>query len=463
MNCQAPHVTGAHRAAPCAGARIRRDTRASAGARLRASWVRARRRLSYTSTGLIASLALALPAHAAPPPEPTGDVTLSQALAATLARNPDLVAAGYELTAGDARIMQAGLRPNPELTLDLEDFAGSGAARNVRSLQSTLSLSQVIELGGKRMRRVDAALSDRQRIGVEQQARELDVLAETARRFIDLVVAQDKVRLAQTAVELADRTRQALASRVAAARSPEAELSRARIAVTRAELDAVQARSTLDSARHALAAMWGGTDARFGSARADLFGLPALTPFESLVERLERNPDFALFASQARLRDAELRLAQAAARPNLTVGLGVRRFETSKDAALVAGFTVGLPVFDRNQGNIVEAIARRRQTDAEAHAARVRAVATLYALYQQASISRQQLATLQSDALPQAETALVQTQVGYDRGRFSYLELAAAQQDLLVLRTAVIEAAADFHRFSAEIERLTNEPATSAP
>ena len=50
-----------------------------------------------------------------------------------------------------------------------------------------------------------------------------------------------------------------------------------------------------------------------------------------------------------------------------------------------------------------------------------------------------------------------QTRYGYDRGRFSYLELATAQQELLDLRAAIIDAAADYHRLLAEIERLTNE------
>ena len=70
--------------------------------------------------------------------------------------------------------------------------------------------------------------------------------------------------------------------------------------------------------------------------------------------------------------------------------------------------------------------------------------------------------TLRAAALPQAQQALDQTQFGYDRGRFSYLELATAQQELLNLRASVIEAAADYHLTLAEIERLTGEPVSVA-
>jgi cobalt-zinc-cadmium efflux system outer membrane protein len=258
-------------------------------------------------------------------------------------------------------------------------------------------------------------------LGVELQARELDLLGEVTRRFIDVVAAQERLRLARETVDLVEK-------------------------------------SVLDSARQSLASMWGGAEARFGAAKADLFSLAPLASFEVLLEKLDRNPDFVRFASESRLREAELRLAQAQARPNLTLGLGLRRYEGSNDTALVAGFSIGLPLFDRNQGNIAEAAARRAQSQAQERAARIRARATLYGLFQQVRASRRQLTTLQRDALPQAQAALEQTQTGYDRGRFSYLELATAQQDLLALRTAVIDAAADAHRLTAEIERLTNEP-----
>ncbi|MGH8035514.1 MAG: hypothetical protein ACREO9_09830, partial [Lysobacterales bacterium] len=56
----------------------------------------------------------------------SGELTLPQAIAVALEHNPDLQVSVYELRAADARITQAGLRPNPELGLELENFAGDG-------------------------------------------------------------------------------------------------------------------------------------------------------------------------------------------------------------------------------------------------------------------------------------------------------------------------------------------------
>src|SRR2546423_1361737 len=110
---------------------------------------------------------------AAPAREPRGTLSLSQAIAATVEQNPDLQASAYELKAGDARITQAGLRPNPEASLELEGLVGTGIARSADERQGTLTLSQVLELGDKRGRRVAVATSDRELVGIEQKAQEL--------------------------------------------------------------------------------------------------------------------------------------------------------------------------------------------------------------------------------------------------------------------------------------------------
>lgn len=393
---------------------------------------------------------------------PAAQITLAQAIDLALRRNPELIASGYGISAAQARVLQAAVRPNPDLGLELENFAGSGSLRGTDALETTLSLSQVVELGGKRQLRVAVAEGDLDVVSIEQRARQLDVLADVTRRFIDVVAAQERWRFAEQSSQLAQKTLEAIATRVDAARSPEAERSRARIAVTRSQLEQAQARSELQSARYTLAALWGDAQPTFSAAQANLFAFRALGNFESLLAQLERNPDFVRFASEARLRDAELRLAQAQARPNVTFSLGVRRFEENDDAALVGGFSMALPVFDRNRGAIREAQVRRAQSEAERSAAFARTRAGLFGLYQEVSAARVRSDTLRSEAIPQAQTALEQTQYGYERGRFSFLELVTAQQELLGLQEAAIDAAADHHRLLAEIERLTSQPLTDA-
>lgn len=89
--------------------------------------------------------------------EPAGALTLRQALALTLTRSPELAAVSYDIRIAEARILQAKLRPNPELDLESQDITGSGEFSNARRSENTLQLGQLIELGGKRGARVREA------------------------------------------------------------------------------------------------------------------------------------------------------------------------------------------------------------------------------------------------------------------------------------------------------------------
>lgn len=394
-------------------------------------------------------------------------LSLREAIAAALANNPELGTYAFELRAAQAREQQAGLRPAPELSIEAENFAGSGETRAFDAAETTLALSQVVELGGKRGARLDAARAGSGAVETERQAAQLDVLAEVTRRFIAVARAQERLALARSATALGERTVEASQRRVDAAKSPHAELDRAHIALDRYRLDEQAATADLDTARKQLAAMWGSSqpvvDGRaFGAVRAELFALPAADDFDALVGRLAANPDFLRFTSDARLRDAELRLATTLRRPDLTLAAGLRRFESSDDQAFVA--SLSLPLFSgrRADGTIAEAQANRGRVDAQRRAAEVRAQATLYELHRQLTRAIAEAGTLADDIRPRAAEALQETEYAYTRGRYSYLELVDAQREYLAVQAALIEAAASAHLLRAEIERLTRSP-LSAP
>jgi len=423
-------------------------------------WLSARGRAACIG---VSALMLSLPTAAA---EPTGlgdALSLQRAVANALAKNPELQTSTYALRAADARTTQAGLGPNPELSVQLEDFAGTGRVRDFDAAQVTFALSQVIELGSKRERRVDAARKAQGLLAVEVQARQLDVLAEVTRRFIHVAADQQQIALTHRATELAGKTVAEVEKRIKAAKSPEVELHRARIALTRAQIEEEHAEHELLASRRKLAAMWGDTEARFAPVSADLYALPTLGDFDALQTRLASNPDFTRFASEERLRDAEVRLAQSRRAPNIQVGAGIRRLQATQDEAFVLSLSIPLMIRDRNQGGIAEAEARRNSVSAEKQAAFIRAQAQLFDLYQELRHSITQAKSLSGDVLPQMEQVLKGTEYAYQRGRYSYLEWVDAQRDLLDTRRSLIEAAANAHRYLAEIERLTDEPLAADP
>lgn len=402
-------------------------------------------------------------------PGTAAPLTLQQAITAALKGNPQLQTFAFQFRTGDARTRQAALRPAPEVSIDLENFAGTGETKGLSVTEATFALSQVIELGGKRDARMDAAQAGRSALDIERQAAQLDVLAEVTRRFIAVAQRQEQLRLTQDATELANKTVAASELRVNAAKSPHAELDRARIALDRLRLEERSALVDLDISRKQLAATWGESQPVingqiFGEVQADLFTLPPVSNFEELATRLAANPDFLRFASEARLRDAELRLAASQRQPDVTLRAGLRRLEATKDQAFVASLSVPLFSGRRAESFVAEAQSHRDLVDTERRIAEVKAQATLYELHRQLSRAVEQAQTLKDDIQPRSAEALKETEYAYERGRYSYLEFVDAQREYLAVQATLIEAAASAHTLRVEIERLTNAPLSlSAP
>jgi len=389
---------------------------------------------------------------------PDKPLTLREAIEAALKNNPDLKTFGFSLRAQDARLDSAKLRPSPELSVDVENFLGSGDTKGFDAAEVTFALSQVIELGNKRAQRLAFAQSGRDVLTVQQQAAQLDVLAEVNRRFIHVAGDQAQLELTRQATELARSTVDAVKRRVNAAKSPDVELYRANVQLTRAEIELRHAEHELLASRRKLAAMWGEPEAQFGPVQADLYALPAPATFDNLIERLKLSPDFTLFANEARLRDAEIRLAETRHRPDFQLSAGVRRLQESKDNAFVFGFSI--PLFPGRQSApaIAEARALRQQVDADRDAAFIKARAEIFDLYQELQHSINEVTILRRDVLPQIQKALQETQYAYDRGRYSFLELVDGQRAYIEIQRALIESATSAQNLQSEIERLTGEP-----
>jgi cobalt-zinc-cadmium efflux system outer membrane protein len=384
-------------------------------------------------------------------------LTLTDAIERTMAGNPDLRVYAPRLRAADEHTNAAALRPPFELEAESQDVFGTGRASGFDSTESTIALSQVIELGDKRGRRVDAARAGAALVDAERAAAELDVLAEVTRRLIHVAADQEHLAVTQRATALADENVTAATARVAAARAPEVELRRARVTRARAGVEQEHAEHELLTSRRQLAAMWGDGDATFDSVSADLYTLPQSATYEALVTRLAANPDFLRFASEERLRDAELRVAEAHARTNITARAGVRILHDTNDEAFVFG--ASLPLFSRSraQSEIAEARALREQTTAEREAHRVKAEAELFELFQELRHAITEAEVLRTSVLPEMEAALEATRYAFERGRYSYLEWVDAQRELIEVQRALIDASVNAHLFQTEIERLTGE------
>jgi cobalt-zinc-cadmium efflux system outer membrane protein len=385
-------------------------------------------------------------------------LTLQSAAALALTQNPSLRAHGYDLRAAEARQLQAKVRPNPELSLDVEDVLGSGNYRGGRSAQTTLQLSQLIELGGKRSARSGIASAQHSLKQTEAALARVEVLAAVAGEFIHVLGDQHELTLSRDATKLAEETLALAQRRIEAGNASPIEEKRARIQLAKARLLEEHDEHELQTARRKLAALWGATNATFTDLQADLFVRPAMPSFEELAARIQRSPELTRWASEKSVRDAEVKLADARRRPDLTAGAGVRQYAGPDDVGFVFQFSLPLPLSDRQQGARAEARALAEKTVVERDATELRLRTALFGIAQELSHADTELNALDREMIPDAEAALQLARDGFERARFSQFELLDAQRTLLELRLQRIQAAVAYHQYVIEIEKILGEP-----
>ena len=385
--------------------------------------------------------------------EPAGPLTLSSAIAMVLQSNPSLSAASREQEATEGAVVQAGAWPNPVLGAQLEDLR-----RDNRT--TTLQLSQPIELGGKRAARVTAAERARDQAASALVARRSELRASTVTLFFEVLTAQERLRLAQDSVGLAQIATKAAANRVTAGKVSPLEETRARVAEAGVRVELLQAEGTLRSARQQLAALWGNPAPRFTQVEGAVDQLPTLASAQGVEGRLFA----ASVLRQARLeverREALTSLEQAKRIPDITVSLGAKRVPPSGDEStsgrnqVVVGLSVPLPIFDTNRGNVAEALSREEKARDDLAAAELQLGADVAQATERLRSARATAETLQRDALPGAETAYKAATKGFELGKFSFLEALDAQRTLFQARNQYLVALADAHRAAGELDRL---------
>jgi len=405
----------------------------------------------------------------APPPgtaeNPTGRITLRDALALALRQSPDLAVFAWEIRARESAALQAGRAPNPVADILFEDLGASGRVLDDRALvgmQATVQLSQLIELGGKRSARRAVADMDRHLAEWDFEAARIDVLTRVTAAFLDVLVSQQAVALADRARALVEQVEQTVRLRVDAGVVSPIEQTKAGVALAMARIDAQRAQRSLAADRVTLAALWGHSSAVFASADGDLQSSPALPSFDMLVQHVARNPGMARWATEIAQRDAARALEAARGVPDLTVTAGYRRLTDVDSNAFVIGASIPLPFVDRNQAGTQAAAQRLAQAREAERAARARVTTQLAAAYRDLAMAHDEAAALANGVLPGARSAFAAIEEGYRLGRFGYLDVLDAQRTLVGAETQHLRALADVQKAVAQVERLIGVPLADA-
>jgi outer membrane protein, heavy metal efflux system len=400
------------------------------------------------------------------PAMPAGDsVTLQSAISFTLLHSPDLAAFAWETRAREARALQAGRLPNPTFELLAEDIGAKGLSSGDQSVssvqrQTTLQLSQLIELGGERGSRRQLASRERDLAEWDYEAARVNALTGVTHAFIDVLVAQQLVSLARQTDELVGQVEQSVGARVVAGVVSPIEETRAQVARATARVDLDQAERLLAASRARLAASWGQPTATFRGAAGTLETVGEIPPLERLQERIQQNPDLARWATEISARQSSLAYERARSIPDLQIVGGYRRFNDLNVSAYVIGASIPIPLFDRNRDAVSAAHSLVNKAVEEQRAAAARVAAALAGAYRTMSGARNEVIALRETVLPRSRETFELMTEGYRLGKFGYLDVLDAQRTLIANGERYLRALSDFHKSVADVERLIGAPLT---
>jgi cobalt-zinc-cadmium efflux system outer membrane protein len=391
--------------------------------------------------------ALAQPPLFVERPEP---LQLEQAIRYAIEHNPTLAAARREVSATEGQVLQGSLRPNPEFNYQADDLSRVGRT-------STAEVGVPFETGGKREARVRSAGLGREVALADLGSAELRLRSAVIAAFFDVLAAQELRATAEESVRLAQRATDIAAKRVAAGKISPVEETRARVAEAGARVTLNQSESELRNSRRRLASLWGNTAPSFTEASGDVEQLPVAPATDLILGRLESAPQLRRAQRELERRKSLVTLEQARSVPDFTVSLGVKRnLELPGEQALVA-LKVPLPIFNRNQGNLQEALRREDKAAEELQATQTALSATALQALENVNARRRDADLLRQEVLPGARSTYEAATIGFENGKFSFLEVLDAQRTLIAAKSQYLIALANFHRAQAELESLIGD------
>lgn len=399
-----------------------------------------------------------IPGSAAETHPKIGTLSLKEAVGRVVHHSPALKAAFLEVQAKRGEELQASVKPNPDLRIEIEDFLGSGERSGFETSQQTASVVQLFEFGDKRVKRLRAASLDTAVSGWDLETTRVQTILLAVQAYVDVQAAQERIAVLQNAVNLSEKTEQAVKKRIDVGNTSPIELDRSKVNTARARAAVKNEQARFEASRLRLSALWGATRIDFDRAAGKLGDGVHVPSSERVLAYIDNNPLIARWSEEIGRRSAVLDVEMAKSVRDFSIGAGVRHYGDTDDAAMVVSVSTPLKLFDTNAGAITAAEQRVTKAEHERDAARVDLTGSVAEAMSRLSVAAAQVRSLEREVLPAAESAYEKTQKGYEEARFDLLNVLDAQRVLFEVRLDLVNAKADFEKAKVQVEALVGRP-----
>lgn len=327
--------------------------------------------------------------------------------------------------------------------------------------QTTIQLSQLIELGGKRAARMQSSHLSKKLTDWDYETKRMDVLTQVAKTYALLLKAQQNIKLSQDLVQLGEKFLNTVNERIKAGKVAALEKMKSELNLSSLKLEMEKAKRDLKIARGNLSITWGIAQPQFYSALGNLNQISNAPSLQNLRSRLFNNPDLARWKTELEQRQAVLDNELSKGIPDVELQGGYRRFGPTDDNSLVFGITIPLQFFNRNQGSIEEARHKLGKAESEKRAKETSTEKTFIETYNALVFYRNQVTTIKNKILPGANKTFQGIQEGYRFGKFSLLDVLDSQKTFFQTKKFFLDSLAQYHIAVADLERLIGEPLAS--
>ena len=374
--------------------------------------------------------------HAADETDPNrGAFTARQLIEIALRDNKDLQVARYAIAVGQARLLQAGLPPNPRIDLSR---ATDVLFKNDGEYTNSVGISQQFPVAGRLMRQKDVARADIAIAEAEIAEAQRRIAGEIAADVYRMLVIDQQIQSRKDLAAIEENLAKTTRDRFKVAEVSELEVNTVQLDLKRLAQEQALLQGQRQSFEIALNKLLGRADT-IPVAIAE--PLPKIdTPLPDLkllqAQALETRPEVSGARLAIEKAQAQRALARAERWEDWTVGLGVQQDKSvidgatpqSRDRAIVLSLSIPLPLLNKNQGLIAEAQASEDQAGARIEALRLGITAEVVTAYADVSNLRSSLEGSQKDLLPVSARNVRLAQKGYREGLVSVVEVVQAQR-----------------------------------
>jgi len=384
-------------------------------------------------------------------------ITLKEAVDIALNNNPNLKSFVYEISSLEKIKIQAGLYPNPEADFEAENFLGGKELSGFKGSEYTLSGRQLFELGGKRSNRVNLAEKEINAAHGNYELIKLDLIANVKAAFFDLYRIHNQITLQEKFIQINEDILKTISERVKAGRTSPAEESKVKVAFINSQIELQRLQRNFSSVQIRLNSLLG-TTGRNLVPTTNLFENLFIPPDKKdILKDFENIPSIKNLSNETNFRTAQLELEESQAVPDLTVSAGVRYLNELKTNSFVAGVSIPLPFFNRNQGNIQSAEVRIQQMDEIIRAQKLSVISSLNTSFNNLLSAYNNAVQIKESILPESEKAYEITRQGYLQGRFAFIDLLDAQRTLFDTEVQYLLELADYYNSLVELENITGK------